>query len=178
MIELNRRLEEEKKRDYTMARLEDLKSKRQKIEYDGQLKQKDVEESKQLMNNYTIKELQREQQYRDKYSNINANMERKLNNYNENVLKLNIKRQMSQQLREDISAKEYKQKLDNDYMRQIAQRNAQLMETNAVIHQQLQDKKHNGNLNDQLYNYEGQKMKEREMEIKSVDDYLREERRK
>ena len=122
------------------------------------------------MEEYSWKELQREQEYKNKYSSINANMERKLNDYNKNVLRNNLKKQIDEQLKEDNQVKEYKQKLENDYIKEVSQRNTQLMETNSVIQQQIQDKKHNGELNNQLFDYESQRMKDREMEIKNVDD--------
>ena len=53
-IELNSKLEEKKRNDYTRDRLDDLKLKESKIKYDKEFKAKEVEEEKRLMYEYTV----------------------------------------------------------------------------------------------------------------------------
>lgn len=177
-MELNSRLEDKKRSDYTKDRLDDLKLKNKKVQFDREFKVKDTEEAKQMMNDYSLKELQRENEYREKFNNINRNMEKNINNFNQNVLKANLQRQTSQQLKETQAINEYKQKMEKDYINQVTQHKSQVMDTNSVIQQQLYDKKHTIKLNDQVFNYESSKVKEKVQEIMSVDEQMREEKKK
>lgn len=177
-IEIHSMLEDKKRSDYTKDRLEDLKLKNKKVQFEKEYQVKDTEEAKQLMNDYTMKELQREQQYRDKFSNINRSMEKNINNFNQNVLKVNLQRQMSQQTKESNSINEYKQKMEKDYQDQVAQHKSQVLETNNIIQQQLYDKKHAIKLNDQVFDYESSKVKQKAQEIMTAEELLREDKKK
>lgn len=123
-MEREKHLQDEKRKDYTRVRLDDLKLKKQKQEFDHLLRERDVEESKQLMSDYTRKEIQREENYRNMYKNINNSMERNLNQYSEHVLKSNLQRQISEEAKRQEDIKRYNQKLENGYRNQVAQREA------------------------------------------------------
>lgn len=47
-----------------------------------------------------------------------------------------------------------------------------------TIHMQVKEKQHQGHLNNQIFGLESQKMRERVSEIKEVDNYLKDEKRK
>jgi hypothetical protein len=177
-MEREKHLQDEKRKDYTRARLDDLKLKKQKQEFDHLLRERDVEESKQLMSDYTRKEIQREENYRNMYKNINNNMERNLNQYSEHVLKSNLQRQISEEAKRQEDIKRYNQKLENGYRNQVAQREAQKQEMTNTIHMQVKEKQHQGHLNNQIFGLESQKMRERVSETKEVDNYLKDEKRK
>jgi hypothetical protein len=64
-MEIERKLEEDKRQDYTKIRIQDLKLKKQKNENEQMLQIKDIEEAKKLIQDYSFKELEREKAYRD-----------------------------------------------------------------------------------------------------------------
>mgnify|MGYP006278786129 CR=1 FL=1 len=138
------------------------------------IKQRDREEAKKLMDDYSRRELERERQWKNKYNNISNHIDNNMNNYAQQILKSNLKRQMTEKQKEENAIKEQKQKLDNDYLNQLAQRKAQQQEMNKTIQAQVNEKKNQG----KLYNIESQLMKEKAKDIKDLDEQMKNERKR
>lgn len=79
MLQLERKMQEEKRDNYTRDRIMDFRQKQKKKEFENLLEQRKVEEANKLIEDYSNNELMREKQYRDKYSNINQKMQTHMN---------------------------------------------------------------------------------------------------
>jgi hypothetical protein len=170
--------QEEKRQEYSMARLQDLSLKNQKKENETTIYQTNVEESKKLMNDYSMKELKNEQQYKDKFSNINQHMKRNLDTYTNNVLSEDRKRQMSEETRQKIYIDRYKQRLEQDHLKKLNWQNSQKQDMTKSLTTQIHESLNSKMLNSQISDIESKLVREKQFQIDSIENQIRNDKKK
>ena len=178
MMEMERQQQKNKRLNYTRDRNEDLKLKMQKNNYDSIIAQKDTEEAKRLMSEYTKNELDREEAYRKKYNTINHDMQQKCSKYSENVLRSNLQRQVEEESKRKEEVTRYNQKIESDYLDQLSLRKTQQNHANLTNQKQLREKNHKSTLNSHLFTLESQQIKDKAMEIQSNENQYKNEMKK
>jgi hypothetical protein len=178
MMNLERKQQKDKRQEYAMARIEDLRMKIQKKEYETDIQQKNVEESKKLMDEYSMNEIQKEQQYRDKFSSINNHMKRNLDKYVDNVMTHDRKRQLSEDVRQTSNIHEYNQKKEHDHMYKLGLQQSQQLDMNKTLSTQVHENANSKMLTTQLFNIESQMVKQKQNQIQTMEDTMKSDKKK
>lgn len=178
IMDLEKIKQEEKRQEYSMARLQDLSLKNQMKENETTIHQRTVEESKRLMDDYSMKELKNEQQYKDKFSNINQHMKRNIDKYMDNVLNQDRKRQMSEESRQKTHIDRYNKRLEQDHIKRLNWQHSQQLDMNKSLTKQIHESLNSKMLNSQLFDMESKLVKEKQFQIDSIENQMRNDKRK
>lgn len=177
-MQFEKHLEDEKKKGFAIARKADFTTKQKKQEFDNIVLQQSKEEDRQLMSEYAMKEIKREQEYKDRLSKINKEIELKQNKYAEYVLQANLKKQMSQREKEENEVRLYQQKQEKEFLVKKQLKEAQYKNMAETIRKQINDKSNYGSLGNQLHDIEVEQRREQEQQVRSIEDLMKSEKRK
>lgn len=167
-----------KKQAYQHELRQELDQKSKMKQYDQVMREQSVRETRKMMDDYARKEMINEQNYRNKFSKFDQNMQKRLNDYNNYVMKPTLEKQTNLDMIERKNIADYNRRQAELERQQDELRKNQMKTTSNVLKTQIQEKNKLQNLKSELGQIEVQRTSDRVYEINSFDQMLKEDKKK
>jgi len=142
------------------------------------MREQSVRESRKLMDDYAKKEIMNEQDFKNKFSKFDQNMEKRMGDYNKFVMAPSLQKEYNLNKIEKKNIEDYNRKREEDENRQNQWRKNQLYNTSNEIRNQMSEKNKMKMLNNELGGIENQMTSDRIYEINNFDQMLKEDKKK
>lgn len=167
-----------KKKAYQNELRQELDQKSKMKQYDQVMREHSVRETKKMFDEYAKKEMMNEQNYRNKFQKFDQGMQKRLNDYNNYVMKPQLEKQNNISLIERKNIDDYNRRQAENEMRQDIVRKNQIHATSNEQKNQMNEKSKMKRLTNELGQIEGQRASDRVYEINSFDQMLKDDKKK
>ena len=167
-----------KKQAYQKEFKEDLDQRSKVKQYENAMRENSVRESKKLMDEYAKRELQNEQEYRNKFSKFNQGMETRMKDYNQFVMKPSLDKQSKLDQIERKNESEYLKRREDAELGRDAWRKAQLMNTSTEQKNQINEHYNQKRLDNEFHRLEVANTSARVNEINTFDRMVKDDKKK
>lgn len=167
-----------KKKAYQQEIRQEVEQKTKFKQYDQAVREQSMRENRRLMDDYAQNEMMNENKYRNKFSNFDQNMQKRLKDYNNFVMKPQLEKQTNLSMIEKKNIDLYNKQRANQEDMQSMNRKQQLLATTNEIRNQMDEKRKMKHLNSQLKNIEVEKTTDRVYEINTFDQMLKDDKKK
>ena len=167
-----------KKQAYQKEFKDDLDQRSKVKQYENAMRENSVRESKKLMDEYAKRELQNEQEYRNKFSKFDQGMETRMKDYNQFVMKPSIDKQSKLDQIERKNENEYLKRREDAELGRDAWRKAQLMNTSTEQKNQINEHYNQKRLDNEFHRLEVANTSARVNEINTFDRMVKDDKKK
>ncbi|CAI2366404.1 unnamed protein product [Moneuplotes crassus] len=167
-----------RKEAYQKEVREDLEQRKKMKQYEESMRMNSVRESKKMIDDYSRKELQNEQEYKRKFAKFDQGMINRQKNYSNYVIKPTLEKQSKLDLIENKNVTLYNQKRAENELEREAWRKAQLMSTVTEQKNQMSEHHKMKGLDSEFRKLETQNTSARVNEINTFDQMLKEDKKK
>lgn len=166
-----------KKQAYQQELRQEIEQKNKLKQYDEIMREQSVREARKMMDEYARREVMNEQDYKNKFSKFDQNLQKRLNDYNNYVMRPNIEKQYAQDSIEKKNIEEHNRRQAEEEQRQEQLRKNQLKNASNVIREQMSEKNRMKKLNSELGQIENQRTSDRAMELSTFDQMIKEDKK-
>ncbi len=167
-----------KKQAYQKEFKEDLDQRSKVKQYENAMRENSVRESKKLMDEYAKRELQNEQEYRNKFSKFDQGMETRMKDHNQFVMKPSLDKQSKLDQIERKNESEYLKRREDAELGRDAWRKAQLMNTSTEQKNQINEHYNQKRLDNEFHRLEVANTSARVNEINTFDQMVKDDKKK